>query len=411
MDAKFPNIRHLRVFLEVSRCHSISIAADRIHLSQPAVTQAISKLEDSLKVALFQRKNIGFHTTKTGTRFAQRVERTLRQLRLGAKLSNRSDKKVERRGFANFDELLTAAQLRALVAVEQALSYSVAGREIGLSQPSLHRSVSNLENLSGLKLFQRTSAGIEPTPAGHILIKHTKLAYAELQQGLNEISEFRGRDSTVIIVGSLPLARTYLLPIATHAMIQSTQNVQIRLVDGPYQELLRGLRNGEIDCLIGALRDPSPADDVAQEALFSDPLAIVAGSNHPLVKQKNISITDTLIFPWAAPPKTTPGGSYLFDTLQIKDLPSTPVRVVSSSLIFLRELLTQGDYLTIISQHQINEEIKQGVLIPLPIPLDNNERPIGITLRRDWKPTSTQSKFLGFLRSACEHSQKEHSSY
>ncbi|MGR3662955.1 MAG: LysR family transcriptional regulator [Paracoccaceae bacterium] len=407
MDVKFPNIRHLRVFLEVSRSHSISEAAGKTHLSQPAVTQAVSKLENDLNVALFQRKNVGFYTTEIGTKFAQRVERALRQLRLGAKLSYRFEKGVKARGFSNFDELATSAQLRALVAVGAARSYSLAAREIGLSQPSVHRSVSNLENLSGLKLFRRISSGIEPTAAGHVLIKHTKLAFSEVQQGLNEISEFLGRDATIIIVGSLPLSRTNILPLATHAMIESSKDVQIRIVDGPYNELLRGLRNGELDCMIGALRDPLPADDVVQEALFIDPLAIVAGSHHPLLKRKNISIKDTLEYPWLAPPKTTPSGSYLFETLQIQSLPKTPVRAVSSSLAFLRGLLAQGDYLTIISRHQIKEELDRGSLVPLPIMLENNERPIGLTLRSDWQPTSTQSRFLSLLREIGERSQAE----
>ena len=45
MPQEIPNIRHLRVFMEVANCHSVSGAAERAHLSQPAVTQAIAKLE------------------------------------------------------------------------------------------------------------------------------------------------------------------------------------------------------------------------------------------------------------------------------------------------------------------------------------------------------------------------------
>lgn len=398
MDVRFSNIRHLRVFLEVARCHSISVAAGRTHLSQPAVTQAISKLESDLGVALFQRKNIGFHVTGIGAKFALRVERALKQLQTGAKASHRFENGKKRHGFTHFDELVTAAQLRALVAVGETLSYSVAGREIGLSQPSVHRSVSNLENLSGLNLFKRISTGMEPTLAGQALIKHTKLAHSEVQQGLNEISEYLGQDATVIIVGSLPLARTHILPMAVHAMIESTSNVQVRVVDGPYAELLRGLRTGEIDCLIGALRDPLPAEDIVQETLFMDPLAIVASSDHPLVQKDNVTIEETLEYPWVAPPKVTPGGAYLFETLQIQNLPQTPVRAVSSSLVFLRGLMAQDHYLTIISRHQIQQEFEQGLMVPLSIDLKDSERPIGITLRHDWRPTSTQSRFLEYLR-------------
>ncbi|MBL4806798.1 MAG: LysR family transcriptional regulator [Rhodobacteraceae bacterium] len=398
MDVKFPNIRHLRVFLEVSRSKSISIAAARIHLSQPAVTQAMTKLEATLGVALFQRKNIGFLTTDIGTKFALRVDRALKHLQSGARLGYQFENGKKLRGFSNFDELVTAAQLRALVAVGETHNYSIAGRLIGLSQPSVHRSVSNLENLSGLTLFRRSSTGTDPTEAGNALIRHAKLAYTEIRQGLNEISEFQGSDSTVIIVGSLPLARTHILPLAVHAMIECSENVQIRVVDGPYPELLRRLRHGDIDCLIGALRDPPPAEDVTQEYLFSDPLAIVAGPGHPLIGKAGISIEDTANFPWIAPPKNTPGGTYLFETLQIQHRQITPVRAVSSSLIFLRELLAQGDYLTIISRHQIEKESLQGSMVPLPISLKNSARPIGLTFRSDWRPTATQARFVDFLR-------------
>jgi DNA-binding transcriptional LysR family regulator len=398
MDVEFLNIRHLRVFLEVAKSHSVSIAAGKSHLSQPAVTQAISKLESKVEVALFSRSNAGFYVTEIGDKFVNRVERALAQLQAGAKFSNRSRTDRRSGGFANFHELVTAAQLRALVAVSEARSFSVAGRSIGLSQPSLHRSVSNLEKLSGLELFRRTSTGIEPNPAGRILTKHAKLAFAELQQGLNEIAEYQGRGTTAIIVGSLPLARSQILPRAVHAMIESAPKVQIRVVDGLYSELLRGLRQGDIDCIIGALRDPEPAPDVTQQELFSDPLAIVAGPNHPLVGKDQVGIDDTLDFPWVAPPKITPGGTYLFETLQIQNLPQTPVRAVSSSMIFLRGLLAQGDYLTILSRHQIQEECALGLMVPLPIDLKDSERAIGLTTRRDWRPTELQSRFLEMLR-------------
>ena len=174
--------------------------------------------------------------------------------------------------------------------------------------------------------------------------------------------------------------------------------VQIRIIDGPYAELLRGVREGDLDCMIGALRQPAPAEDVIQEPLFADPLAIVAGRDHPLTRQAAVTLTDTLAYPWVAPPKATPAGSYLFETLRIQDLPQTPVRVVSSSLVLLRGLLMQGNYLTIISRHQISEEERQGLLVALPVALKDSHRVIGLTYRADWRPTAMQRKFIDFLR-------------
>jgi len=398
MRLELPNFRHLRVFREVAHCHSVSLAAERAHLSQPAVTQAVAKLEGDLTVPLFERRRDGMFVTEIGARFLARVERALDHLQTGAREATRIGHRQKGRGFTDFDRLLTAAQLRALVAVSEAKNFSMAARNIGISQPSIHRAARNLERLSGLKLFESAHEGISLTPAAHMLAQRTKLALAELQQGHDEVDDYLGRDSTHIAVGALPLARTHILPAAINLMVRASERVQIRAVDGRYDELLQGVRQGDLDLLIGALRDPPPVDDIVQEYLFDDPLAIVAGPQHPLAKKKNVTIADVLRFPWVAPPKTTPAGSYLYDTLHIQDLPQTPVRVVSSSLVLVRGLLTTGDYITIISLNQIRHEYEQGVLVPLPVELADSARAIGLTYRRDWRPTRTQQQFLDFLR-------------
>lgn len=397
---QIPNIRHLRVFREIARQGSISAAASRVHLSQPAVTQALAKLEDQLGVVLVDRQRGAMKPTAIGQIYLRRVETALRQLHSGAREAIRAGNRQGGRGFADFDRLMTAAQLRVLVAMIDARNFSIAARAVGVSQPTLHRSARNLEKLSGLSLFSATAVGISLSQAALALAQKAKLALVELQQGSDEINQFLGRDSTLINVGSLPLARSSILPEAINAMVGAAEKVQVRVVEGRYEELLHGLRHGDIDLLIGALRDPPPVDDIVQEALFDDPLALVARAGHPLAGRRNVSIRETLAFPWVAPPRRTPAGSYLYETLRIGDLPQTPVRIVSSSLILVRGLLTRGDYITIISLHQIGKELADGLVVPLDVKLTNNSRPIGLTVRRGWRPTRTQALFLDFLRTA-----------
>ena len=74
------------------------------------------------------------------------------------------------------------------------------------------------------------------------------------------------------------------------------------------------------------------------------------------------------------------------------------MRAVSSSLVIMRQLLALGDYVSIISRHQISVEEHDGHIAPLPIPLKDNSRAIGLTYRAGWKPTETQVRFIGFLR-------------
>lgn len=341
--------------------------------------------------------------TETGEIFRRRVDRFIGHLRTGSLATLRRAP----RGFMSrrdFYKLMTPGQLTALVALGQAGSYSQAARDIGARQPAVHRAARELQDLAGIPLFEPSRRGVALTPAAETLVHHARLAMAELRQARYEIDAFRGQDSTRIFIGSQPLSRTSILPAAINRLLgESGTGLQIQCIDAPYRTLLRDLRFGELDVLIGALRDPLPAEDVVQEPLFDDRLSIVARAGHPLASAAAPTLTDTLAYPWIAPPKDTPSGTYLFETLRIQEMAETPVRIVSSSLVLVRGLMLSGDYVTIMSPNQYRLEETQGILAPLPIPLADSNRPIGLTYRAGWQPTATQARFLDLIRDECRH--------
>ena len=396
MQSGFPNIRHMRVFLEAARTGSVSLAAERCHLSQPAATQAITRLESDLGAPLLIRRRQQFSLTNCGAAFERRVAAALNHLHDGARAALRANGETSRRR-PTFDHSVTAAQLRNLIAIADTGSFTVAARKLGLSQPTVHRTARSLEAIAGVPLFTARPSGVTLTPSAQAIVLGTKLAQSEIRQGFEEISRELGTDTGTIVLGSLPLARTTIVPKAIHAMVSSTTGVQVRVIDGRYAELLRSLREGDLDCLIGALRYPPPAEDVEQKLLFRDALAIVAHPSHPLANKRDIDIEDTLAFPWIAPPRETPAGQYLFETLRLHERKKSPVRVVSSSMATLRGTLSEGTYVSIVSRHQISVDEKLGMIAALDIPLTGQTRDIGLTYRKEWRPTETQAKFIEYL--------------
>ncbi|MGR3660836.1 MAG: LysR family transcriptional regulator [Paracoccaceae bacterium] len=400
MSILFPNLRHLRAFKVVAEHKSVSAGAERVYLSQPAVTQAIAGLERNLGITLFDRQPAGMFLTSLGKGFLLRVQRMFTHLEEGAILAIHAGGRDNKQAKKGFYTQISASQLRALVAIWETGNFSLAARKIGVSQPSVYRAGRDLEKLAGIQFFIATRKGIELTDAAEHFARGTKLAAAELQQGYDEITLSKGTDSTKIRVGSMPLSRTSILPQAIHALLAGNEGVQIFTTDGHYEDLLKGLRYGDLDILIGALRSPSPTEDILQEHLFNDPLAVVAGPKHPLVGCEKVTLAQALEYPWIAPPKSTPSGSYLYKTIGIATLKATPVRIVSSSLVLIRGLLARGDYVTIMSRNQMAIEYEQGLMVPLKIELPDSARSIGLTFRKEWRPTPTQKQFLELLRAA-----------
>ncbi|MGU4174320.1 LysR family transcriptional regulator, partial [Pseudomonas aeruginosa] len=151
--------------------------------------------------------------------------------------------------------IATTSQLEALIAVKEAGNFTLAARRLGLAQPTVHRAVTQLEAEAAKPLFERTSYGIIATKQAVSIAEAARLAFAELIQAEVDLAETRSEEVGKIVVGALPLSRSYLLPRAIAEFRNWRRKITIQIVDGPYAELLAGLRRGEIDFLIGALRD------------------------------------------------------------------------------------------------------------------------------------------------------------
>ena len=399
MWSDVPNLRHLRAFVAVAECASVSRAGRLIHLSQPAITQALGRLNATLGARLLEHGASGMAPTTAGALFQARARRALDHLARGAQAALGTEPRKSAGGFARFDLLLTVAQLRALSALAMAGNFSLAAREVGLAQPSIHRAARDLERISGLALFAATPRGIALTRAGEALARHASLALAELEQGFAELAEAKGRDTGQIVIGSLPLARTAVLPEAINRLTQERPGVRVRVIGAPYDGMLHRLRHGIIDFLIGALRDPPPIGDIVQEKLFDDSLAVIARPGHPLAGRAAVAREDLLAYPWVVPVEETPTRAVFHQWFSAEELDRMPGGIIeTSSLGLLRGVLAGSERLSILSARQVRDELAHGMLRTLPVAVPFGRRPIGFTFRRDWRPTSSQARLLDHIR-------------
>src|SRR5437667_10922829 len=390
-----PNLRHLMLFDQVARRGSVSAAARAAHLSQPAVTQAVGHIEAALGARLMQRSYSGLTLTGAGRVAAQRVDRALQMLR-EALVAVRT-----RSAHAASGDVLrgiTSTQLKALIAVAEAGAFARAARRAGRARAAVHRAARQLEKSLGTDLFEVTSFGVRPTREAEKLALRTRLAFAEIAQAQAEVAAAQGTGSGATVIGAMPLARSVLVARAVLEFAAARPEHGISILDGPYESMLGALRRGSADVLVGALRDPIPSEDIVQEHLFDDPLAIVVGARHPLVGGGAPTLAALSRFPWIAPRRDSPLRRH-FDAL-IERLGAEPTLapIECNSLVAARSLLLASDRVMLSSEHQIHHELKTGQLVALPHPFGEVTRSIGLTVRRDWRPTQVQSQLVEGLR-------------
>ncbi|MDH5798698.1 MAG: LysR substrate-binding domain-containing protein, partial [Paracoccaceae bacterium] len=260
------------------------------------------------------------------------------------------------------------------------------------------RAARDLEKILDLKFYVKTLQGYDLTRSATMIARAARLMFAELDQAIMEIAEWQGKDSSEITIGGLPLARSTILPQTLSRLSRARPKMRIRVVEGPYSDLLHALRHGEIDVVVGALRFPPPADDVVQETLFKDRLGVFAGPNHPLAHKGKLNIDDLALYPWVMPHSETPTRAIFERFMAALATPEHRNVIETSSMVLVRSLLQDNEHLTMLSVNQMHFDEDAGSVCRLPVELEDAPRPIGVTSRTDWHPTSAQSEFLEILR-------------
>lgn len=84
-------LRHVRTFLEIARAESVSIAADRLNITQPAVSRSLKELEEMLGTPLFDRVGRGLRLNEAGRVFQSHASASITELMRGHDRLSRED--------------------------------------------------------------------------------------------------------------------------------------------------------------------------------------------------------------------------------------------------------------------------------------------------------------------------------
>jgi LysR family transcriptional regulator, regulator for genes of the gallate degradation pathway len=378
-----PELRHLRAFLAVVEQGSAHRAGAALFRAQSAVSRSIRRLENELGVQLFERRSRGMLLTEYGKALLLRARRVQQELQLARTEIASMIPAHDERNAAIFSMLTHERRVRAIVALAERQHMPSVAESIGVTQPAISMAVRQLEESIGTPLFQRSARGMLPTLAGAALVLHLKRAFAEVRHAVADIDALRGRTQGTVTVGALPLGRTRLLPEAIAALVDAWPGLRVATVEGTFESLSAGLRSGDIDFILGALRPAEAARDFEGIGLARNRLAIIARRDHPLARRRRLRPNDLASARWVLSRASTPNRTLFERAMRARGLAPPNVVVETSDLAVMRGVLVQSDLLTAISARQLAYELDAGLVRELPFELPETERVIGITRRAD----------------------------
>jgi LysR family transcriptional regulator of gallate degradation len=383
------SFRQLRLFVSIGRLNSVRKASEECNLSQPAVTQALAKLEQQVGVKLVERRASGSYLNEYGDIFYRRAERFFTQVEQAlvdlAIPDGENATQVILRRIARF-------QVKGLVAIVDSSSFALAAQSLGVSQASLQRATRHLEGNLRKSLFYRTAAGITATPAGAEFGRKMKFAVQEIELGIQELEAAQGSFGSEIVIGAMPFGGSVLLASAIDDFVHAYPQVEVRIMNENASIMLKSLRNGDIDFVVGLLPEDG-ADDLVSEAFAQTPYSVVGRRRHPLARKGQVSLEDMLAYDWVV---GTLGSSRracfdgMFETRR-----GPRASIATCALPVIRHLLAGSDRLTLMTTYELAHEemltaIPFGPITPIPA--------IGVTTRAGWLPTSLHADFIEIVR-------------
>jgi len=283
------------------------------------------------------------------------------------------DEKVKRR--------LKLRDLDILMTVIQAGSMGKAADLLNIFQPTVSKSIADLEHTLGVRLLDRNPQGVEPTPYALALIRRSAAAFNELKHGVEEIENLADPASGELRIAGTEAMIAGVFPAVIDRLSRQYPRIVFRVrqisTDLPQYP---ALREREIELIAGRLPLPQLAteDDLEVEVLFDDPLVVAAGAQSRWLRSRRIGLAELIDEPWVFPPPEQFMGALITDLFNSCGLKRPKYGVVCASLHMNDALLATGRYLAIYSASRLRLSPKRLSLKVLPVRLPAQSSRVGI---------------------------------
>lgn len=288
---------------------------------------------------------------------------------------------------------------RMLLAVAESGSMSKAASRLAVSHPVVSKTIAELERTLGMRLFDRNSQGVEPTPYGRALVNCGIAMFDDLHRGLRQVEFLSDPTAGELRIGATGPAIDGLVLAAMEPLLSRYPRIQFHALEGDAATLYRALHERRIDLAVSrTFRLNADHDqEFASEALFDEHFFAVAGSQSHWARRRKIDFAELLDAPWVMPDYDNPAGSLIADGFRSEGIP-LKARVVSNSLaIRIRLVATQG-FLTMLPGSMLHFGAKRLPVKPLPVALPIKSQKYEIVTLKNRTLSPVAETFIEALR-------------
>ena len=193
-------------------------------------------------------------------------------------------------------------QLRYIVTVAEAGSFTAAAARLHVAQQSLSEQIALIERRLGAALFHRGPRGVTLTPVGAALLPEARAALAAAARAFDAAARAARGELGVLRIAVLSSLANHLLPPVVRGLSGRAPELTIDTEELPVAQLVGRLRDGTLDA---ALSRPPLVADLVTEEIMREPVAAVLPLGHRLATATTLTLADLADEPWVLTGRAT----------------------------------------------------------------------------------------------------------
>ena len=256
------------------------------------------------------------------------------------------------------------SDIQLIKTIAEVGSISGASQALHLSQPTVSKRLSRLEQTLGMQLFHRLSRGMAPTSTAEYILSQEPDLNNHMKAIERQIQRMADLEAGHLKLGVGPIIEQVLLPEVLLGFLTLAGDAQITVVTEDDKNLIEQLALSELDVIVGPFEaSDTGIDELIELNMLSEPMIAVTRPEHPLVGHNEISIESAVGYQWAAPRPTANTN----DASALTILPR--VKLFSDNYPLLIRAALTADLICVGPRSVFATELANGVLQPLPLDL------------------------------------------
>jgi len=259
---------------------------------------------------------------------------------------------------------LDSRQLRAFATLARKGSFTLAAKELFLSQSAVSHSMKALEQDVGCRLLDRLGKRVILTQAGEQLLHHAERILQEMSQARSSLEQLGKWGRVRLRIGATTTACEHILPAVLRELKESFPQCIISIEPGDAAEAIELLRSSRID--LALTLEPRNENQLEFHLLFSDELVFLMSPQHPWAAQGRVVREEIPRQNYILYNKASYTFRLVEDYFRQEDMVLNTV-IELGSMEAIKELVKLGLGVSILAPWIAQKELSEKSLVALPL--------------------------------------------